>query len=90
MISKVGNGDIKIDEITALYLKDKEGNMVELFKGNDFNYDYKCNSYGKRKLNINCDLSGKGDLLLRIQNNIPIYIKRWGITNIFNRGSVSK
>lgn len=73
MISKIGNGDIKIDEITAIYLKDKEGNMVELFKGKDFNYDYKCNSYGERKLNINCDLSDKSDLLVRIQNNTSIY-----------------
>lgn len=47
MISKVGNGDIKIDEITALYLKDKDGNMVELDKGL-FTYDYCCNGFGKK------------------------------------------
>ena len=56
MISKVGNGDIKIDEITALYLKDKDGNMVELDKGL-FTYDYCCNGFGKKELKIECHLS---------------------------------
>ena len=56
MISKVGNGDIKIDAITAIFLKDKDGNIVELDKGL-FTYDYCCNSFGKKELKINCHLN---------------------------------
>ena len=55
MISKVGNGDIRIDEITAIYLKDKDGNMVELDK-ELFTYDYCCNGFGKKELKIECHL----------------------------------
>ena len=68
MISKVGNGDIKIDEITALYLKDKEGNIVELDKGL-FTYDYCCNGYGKKELYIECDLN-KPTITITTNNEI--------------------
>ena len=64
--------NIYIDKIETIYLKDSEGNMVELFKGKNFNYNYSCDSYGNRKLKIDCDLSDKSDLLLRLQNNIFI------------------
>lgn len=73
MLIEIYNDNIHIDKIESIYLKDSEGNMVELFKGKDFNYDYSCSSYGNKKLNINCDLSDKSDLLVRIQNNTSIY-----------------
>ena len=37
--------NIHIDKIESIYLKDSEGNMTELFKGKNFNYDYSCNSH---------------------------------------------
>ena len=76
MISKVGNGDIKIDEITALYLKDKDGNMVELDKGL-FTYDYCCNGFGKKELKIECHFN-KPTITITTNNELP---QGWSISN---------
>ena len=58
MNSRINKENINIDEIISIYLKDKDGNMVEIFE-KYFNYDYMYNSSGNKKLNICCDLSDK-------------------------------
>ena len=58
MNTRINKENINIDEITSIYLKDKNGNMIEIFE-KDFNYDYTYNSCGNKKLNIHCDLSDK-------------------------------
>ena len=77
MISKVGNGDIRIDEITAIFLKDKDGNIVELDKGL-FTYDYCCNGFGKKELKINCHLSKP---TITITTNLEEQPRGWSIPN---------
>ena len=81
MIVDMNLKNIHIDKIESIYLKDSEGNMVELFKGKNFSYDYSCNSQGKRKLSINCDMSDRSTYTT-ITATIPTpHLEGWGIPN---------
>ena len=80
--------NIHIDKIESIYLKDSEGNMVELFKGKNFNYDYSCNSQGQRKLSINCDMSDRSTCTTTIITTTPEK-EGWGIpNNTFDRAYI--
>lgn len=72
--------NIHIDKIESIYLKDKEGNMVELFKGKNFSYDYSCNSQGKRKLSINCDMSDRSTCTMTITPD-SLHLEGWAVPN---------
>ena len=73
--------NIHIDKIESIYLKDAEGNMTELFKGKNFNYDYSCDSQGKRKLNIYCDMSDRSTYTTITTATPTPHLEGWGIPN---------
>lgn len=78
MLIEMHNDNIHIDKIESIYLKDKEGNMIELFKGKNFNYDYSCDSHGNRKLNIRCDMSDRSTCT--ITSTLP-RLEGWSVPN---------